>query len=629
MSHTGSGGNTNDLRDAQQRAVMPVTALPAPIAAVARPLELALKLANTELDALLPAHSRIQVQLLANRGIRGAEQIATFLNADWRASGDPLPDLDTAVARIQRALRDHEQIAVFGDYDCDGMTSCALLTAALRDLGAASVTPYVPVREDDGRGLNPSAIAELAAKGIKLLITTDCGTANIAEVQQARDLGMEVIITDHHPAHGPLPDGIAVVNPSRMQPRSTAADLAGVGVAFRLAEALYSHLDTPDRDAKLDALLDLVAVGTIADVVPLTAQNWALVRAGLRRLRAAPRPGLRALLAAARLRPEDASTRDISFSLAPRLNACGRLGQPKLALNLLLAASDTEATDLAAKVEALNAERQTLTEAITAEARAQLLSHARLPTTPEPDTLSALAAHLPAGVGVAIGNDWHMGMLGPVAGRLAEDQHRPIFILSQGETETRGSARGPEGNDLGALLAANSGLFKRFGGHTRAAGFTLANEQVAAFLRYLGERFAAHPAASADSKDDSASTSQPALAVDAELPIANAIGLYDDIAVLAPFGPDFPEPVFVTRQVKIVGCRAVGNAGVHLRLSLREKGRNFAALWPRQGALAGAMSQALPALPPVDLVYRLGASTARFGGEREVQPYIVGIGIPS
>ncbi|MFI5272321.1 MAG: DHH family phosphoesterase, partial [Ktedonobacterales bacterium] len=339
-----------------------------PLASAVSPFALTPRLPDGELEAI-PGVTRIQVQLLHNRGTRGRAAVERLLAADWRDQQALLPDLDVAVARIRRAIVQREPVVVFGDFDCDGMTACAVLTCALRALGAR-VRPYVPRREDDGRGLNIAAVEKLADEGARLLITTDCGTANVAEVRRARELGVAVIVTDHHPIHGEVAEALAVVNPQRAEEPGDSRDLSGAGVAFRLAERLLSTSDLPDAGALTASLLDLVAIGTVADLVPLSATNWALVRAGLHRLRSAARPGIRALLALAREDAADLDTRTISFALAPRLNACGRLGKPNLALDLLLTEDAAEANALAAEVEQLNQERKALTEAALAAARA-------------------------------------------------------------------------------------------------------------------------------------------------------------------------------------------------------------------------------------------------------------------
>lgn len=552
-----------------------------------------------------PNRSRLLVQLLQNRGISGASAIDAFLDGDWRAAKGPLLNLDLAVARIRRAIAEAERIVVYGDFDCDGITSCALLTVALRSLGA-HVEPYVPKRDDDGRGLNLEAVRELAGAGTRLVITTDCGTANVDEVEVARSLGMDVIVTDHHPAHGPIAPAYAVVNPQQEGDTSGEGDLAGVGVAFRLAQALLKErADVPARNGEetledaLDALLDLVAIGTVADVVPLTAVNWALARAGLRRMATRPRPGVRALLAAARAYPAGLVARDISFALAPRLNACGRMGQPELAVRILVTDDDDEARVLALRVEALNQERQARTEGMLAEARKQAESQ------------RASQAAL-----IAVGDRWPLGIIGLVAGRLAEEYRRPAFVISRDADECRGSARGPEGVNLGELLAARPDFFKRFGGHARAAGFTLATDDLDRFLAYVRERFAAL-SEELRAADEAGANGPRTITVDCRLRLNRLTrdsNVYADIEALEPFGADFAEPVFLTPELRITSCRRSGPDGRTLRLSLSDgHGTMREAIWSRRGEFCDRLKASLSSLPLLDVAYTLRRYQTAFG----------------
>ncbi len=576
-----------------------------------------------------PGYTRLQVQLLHNRG----RAISTFTTPDsadgqrdsWRASGPLLADLPKAVEHIHAAIASGDQITIFGDYDCDGITSCALLTSALQTLGA-QVNGYVPTREDDGRGLNAEAVQQLAAQGTRLLITTDCGTANVEEVQLARSLGIGTIITDHHPLHGPAADALALLNPHHPDNPNAYTDIAGVGVAFRLAEALAAaELDgQPDSDARraalreqLPALLDLVAVGTIADVAPLTLENWKLAHAGIARLNTRPRPGLAALARRASLTAGQITERDISFSLAPRLNAAGRLGKPELAMRLLLTTDRQEANGLAAELDELNNNRQRLTDEVLLAARQQL-GDARQ----QRDTVL-----------VARGNDWHLGILGLVAGRLCDEYQRPAFVISSNEAtaESRGSARGRNGVNLGETLA-NWGKFKRFGGHAQAAGFTIASDDLEAFIAYLRKEFPSVLAdgdATLEAAIAGAATGEP-VQVDCELPLSSLDERsYRDIRKLAPFGPvggEFAEPVFLTKNVRVLRCWQSGVEKRNLRLTLgddkRRRGVNF--LWQRQGDLCAPIQAALPDLPPVEVVYTLDGFQRR-DGFWELMPRILAL----
>lgn len=557
------------------------------------------QLGDSDLNALGDGRAeRLQAQLLFNRGV-GADAMADFLRGDWHA--DPrlaqLPVFQAAVARLRQAIDDHEPITVFGDYDCDGITSCAILVRALSAAGA-TVDSKIPSRDDDGRGLNPDVVRELAARGTRLIVTTDCGTANVAEVQQARALGMDVLVTDHHPPHGESVaalDGMIVVNPLVEVHDAFDPNLSGAGVAFRVAEALLRALPGFDAEPALEELLDLAAVGTISDLVPLSPQNWALAHAGLQRLRASARPGLRELMRSARLTAADLSDRDISFAIAPRLNAAPRLGRPELARDLLLAATRDDARALAAEIEALNTRRQSALDVMMAEARAQAREQ----------------ADVGAGVLVVTGEDWSFGLIGLVAGRLAEEYHRPAFALSHRAGEYRASGRGPDGVDLGQALAEKATLFRRFGGHARAAGFTVVDADYPELHDYL-TTYTWTPAVAGGA---TVVARVAEVAPDCLLPLDYVTReRYGAIHALEPFGAGFPEPVFLARNVKIVRCWRSGPEGRTLRLKLRDEvGREYVALWSRAGERFEAIQPTLPRLPRCDIAYTLSAFTRRDG----------------
>ena len=553
-----------------------------------RSITLTPELSTDDLDSV-PHRSRLVVQLLANRGIREAEAIEHFLEGDWRNVETPLPQANRAISRIRQAIEKGERIVVFGDFDCDGVTSCALMTLALRRLGAHA-EPYVPRHEDDGRGLNLEAIRDFATTGVSLIVTTDCGISNVDEVRSAQAQGIDVIVTDHHPPHGEIAPAVAVVNP-RLNAAPGASDLAGVGVAFRMAQALLAGVSGVPDDF-VEGLLDLVVIGTIADVVPLTPENWILARAGLKRLNSVPRPGIRALMRVARLVPGDIGARDISFSIAPRLNACGRMGKPELAVSILLSEDEHEADVLAEEIEALNADRQRLTEDILAAARAQLQGIS------SDDT--------PGPVLVATGDNWPYGVLGLVAGRLAEEYRRPVFVISRNGEECRGSARGGEAYDLGRLLAGRAALFRRFGGHAQAAGFTIARADLDTLITYIQTHFEeAHAAAT--SEGTTLSRYAPVLA-DCRLPLRRLTpgsSVYADLEALEPYGAGFVEPVFLLPRVRIAGCRRSGFNGRTLRMRVSDGRISREMVWSRRGDLADIVQRDLASLPPFDVAYTL------------------------
>lgn len=578
------------------RAVLSQSALPA---------EIAPQLAHAELSGI-PGVTALQTQLLANRGVRGRDAAQALLAADWRTS-QPLPGQAAAVARLREALRLHERIIVYGDHDCDGVTSCATLLLALRALGA-DVAAYIPKREDDGRGLNAAALRQLGAEGARLIVTTDCGSANVAEVALAQSLGMDVIITDHHPILGETPHDCIIVNPRLNEQRSERDDLAGVGVAFRLAQALLRAAEPDLAETQSEELLDLVAIGTIGDIVPLTRENWSLARAGLERLRATPRPGLRALLSLANANVSSLGERDITYVIAPRINAAARLGAPLAAVDLLVAKSDAEATALANRLDALNQERQRVTEEIMVEAQRQVEDQ--------------LADERESGPLVsAIGEGWPLGMLGLVASRLVERHQRAAVVISREGAEARGSARGPDGLNLGEALAARADVLRRFGGHARAAGFTLASEDVDALLdhlrQHLGEQILAQSLGQA--------TGAAPLTVDCRLPLNRLIPrIYHEQQFLAPYGPGFPEPVYICQGARITSCWRSGAEGRNLRLRLRDATGDGVFFWGRQGDLCESIRGNLSRLPMLDLIYTLDAYT-RPNGELDLLPRIIAL----
>ncbi len=574
------------------------------LARLARSARIADELPRAELTSI-PGVTPLQAQLLANRGARGARAVRDLLDTDWRATG-ALPGQDEAVQRLARAIAGDEAVVVFGDHDCDGVTSCAILTLALREAGAR-VTAYIPRRDDDGRGLNEDAVRQLAADGARLIVTSDCGTANVAEVALARSLGMDVIITDHHPIHSEVPADCALVNPWRAEERSTRDDLAGAAVAFRLMEALLREQAPERADAALEGLLDLVAIGVIGDIVPLTRECWGLARAGLARLRSAPRPGLRAMLERAGVAWRQATERDITYVIAPRLNAAARLGEPATALDLLLCDDEESANRLSAQLEELNLERQRVTEEIMLDA--QRMVEAQLAR--EGDDAPALVS--------AASDGWPFGMLGLVASRLVERHGSPAVVISRDGSEARGSARAPEGYNLGEALAARAPVFRRFGGHARAAGFTLPTTEVEALLDDLRLRLALQR----DSLSLARAAEGDPLPVDLRLPLNRLIPrIYHEQQALAPFGPGFPAPTYIALGVRVIGCWHSGAEGRNLRLRMRDATADRVFFWARQGDLCEILRPHLAGLPMLDLIFTLDAFI-RPGGDFDLLPRVV------
>ncbi len=414
-------------------------------------------------------------RLLLNRGLNGAEEIQAFLDPTLERLYPPfgLADLEVAATRLGQAVRRGEPVGVYGDYDADGITATCLLTQFFSELGLECCN-YIPDRLKEGYGLKVGGLKELAAK-TGLLVTVDCGISDAAEVAWARDQGLEVIITDHHEIPPELPPALAVVNPKRGAPDYPFSELAGVGVALLLALGVRAELRSEGwfsrhQEPNLKSYLDLVALGTAADVVPILGENRILVSQGLKVLEESRRPGLVALKEVTRLEGKPISFRDVVFRLAPRLNAAGRLGQARCALELLLCDDLAQARLQANYLHNLNRQRQALEETMLREAAA-LVRRDRLAQRP---------------VLVLAKEGWHPGVLGIVAARLAEEYHRPVAMVSLQNGRGRGSARSVEGFHLFKGLQACREVIGRYGGHAAAAGFDLAAENLAALQDQAG-----------------------------------------------------------------------------------------------------------------------------------------------
>lgn len=473
--------------------------------------------------------------LLVSRGMKTPEQARGFLEDDGADAFDPmcLPDMGKAVARIRQALDGFERIAVYGDYDADGVTATALLYSYLETQGA-DVFYSVPERETEGYGLHRASIDEMAKRGAKLIITVDNGVSALEEAEYAASLGLELVITDHHRAGDALPRAAAVVDAQRPDCNCPYRELAGVGVAFYLAAALEG-----DAQALLDDYADLVALGTVADVVPLHGENRRLVRAGLARINANTRPGLQALREAAGFAEKPLTAVNIAFTLAPRINAAGRMGSAQRALRLLLCEDEAEATSLAEEISQTNARRQETELLILRQAERQLDEH------PQRRFDRVL---------VVSGEGWHPGVLGIVAARLTEAYGRPSVVITTDGGQARGSGRSIEGFHLYDALAASKDTLLQFGGHTLAAGLVLESGAVDAFRAAINE-YAAQ-----------AEMPHPALRLDCRLnPVYLTLDMIDAVSGLEPFGAGNPQPLFGLFRMRLEAVQPVGG-GKHLRL---------------------------------------------------------------
>lgn len=498
-------------------------------------------------------------RLLVRRGFSDEIQAERFLNGTVAHLPDPfaLPDMEAAVDRLLQAAERREKVVVFGDYDVDGMTGTAQLCAYFREIGRP-LHPLLPHRLHDGYGLTDKAVRRIEAEKPQLLVTIDNGTKSSAEISRLKSQGVETIVIDHHETPTPesWPPVVALVNPKRTDSRFPERDIASAGLVFLLLMALRSRARergiTPLPNLK--RYLDLACLGTIADVVPLTGTNRLIAKYGLEELGISGRPGLKALGVSANVAPP-VNVTHVAFRLAPRLNAAGRLADPKLSLDLLLATRHEEAYALAARLEELNRERQSVEELVTKEAIRQI-------EETQADRKGIVAA----------GRGWHLGVVGIVAAKLVERFERPAIALAISEDgrEAKGSARSIAGYSVYEPLKKIEEMMIRFGGHAAAAGMTVDGSRVEEFSK-------AFDRAVRESLDQAR---PPSLDIDATLPLSQINGpLVRDLARLEPFGPGNAEPVFLASDVSLEGCRVVGaGARGHLKAQVCQSGARIDAI---------------------------------------------------
>lgn len=534
-------------------------------------------------------------QLLAARGITDPDAAGRFLYPDFvRDVHDPFlfRDMEKATARLFRAIDQKELITIHGDYDADGICAAAILDATITALGGRT-SIFLPHREADGYGLNPKTVARLILDGTKVLITCDCGIANGPEIAIAADAGIDVIITDHHTIPPDLPArAFAIIHPKVSGETYPWQGLAGGGVAFKLAQALIRRGSVEHGFEKW--LLDLVAISSVADMVPLKEETRALVQYGLIVLNKGRRMGLRKLMETAGIEPGALDAQSIGFKIAPRINAAGRMEHAEIAYRLLRADDEATAATLADRLNDLNCDRQKATERILAEAKFQIVKE-------EQDKHPAL---------FVAGENWPIGVLGLIAGKLADEFGRPAFAMTMRDGTFAGSGRSVAGLDMVATLHEMPEYFAKFGGHPQACGFTLASTDAFA---PLASAFRSRVFSSIRSDD-----MVPMLAIDAELPVNDATqSLADEIARLAPFGMDNPEPRFLARGVTIISADPVGADGKHMRILAGQNGtvRKFI------GFGLGKRRDELQPGRRIDLVYEIG--TNHWNGNRELQLKIV------
>ncbi|HSJ88870.1 MAG TPA: single-stranded-DNA-specific exonuclease RecJ, partial [Anaerolineales bacterium] len=513
----------------------------------------------------------------------------TFLKA--QPSGDPNPfqliGMQATVDRICYALQHDEPIAIYGDYDVDGVTATALLVDALNGLGA-NVRSYIPNRFDEGYGLNKDALDTLKAEGVKLVITVDCGIRSPDEADHARTIGLDLVISDHHHPDGEnLPPAFAVINPKQHGDMYPDKYLAGVGIAYKIAEALLQKLNGQVYNVKLIDLLDLVALGTVADLAPLVGENRFLVRKGLRQLRETKRQGIFSLANVAEIQLGKVTAGNIGFMLGPRLNASGRLESALASLELLTTTDFMRAGQLAQQLDVQNRQRQGLTKSTQEQAEQIAMSE-------DKEGFLLFAAH----------ENFNAGVVGLAASRLTEMYYRPAVVASKGAEETRGSCRSiPEFHITDALDLCKD-LLVRHGGHAAAAGFTVRNENLPEFVTRLKE-IAKERLSGKDLRHS--------LAADMEvsLPQLN-MEVLDHLEYLEPTGYGNPSAVFVSRDVKVKSFRPVGSEGRHLKLSLDDEcGGYFDCIGFRMGSMHTSLT------PRVDVMYQLELN--EFNGRKSLQ----------
>jgi single-stranded-DNA-specific exonuclease len=547
--------------------------------------------APADFIAAMRGYPPLVAELLYQRGLRDQRSAEAFLAVDYKRDiHDPflLKGMDAAARRVAAAIAEGDPIAVYGDFDTDGVTAVTLLMQAVAAMGG-DIRPYIPHRMREGYGLNTEAVDQLAAEGVRVLITVDCGISNVREVAHAQARGLDVIVTDHHTPPAVLPDAHALVNPKQLGCEYPFKQLVGVGIAYKLVQALVRlgvKMPLRSRD-----LLDVVALGTVTDMGPLVGENRVLVRAGLDSINATQRPGLRALIVAAGLVQGKITSSDISFMLGPRLNAAGRIDDAVLAYKLLLADDFTTAQQLAADLNQANRQRQELTREVQKAARDQI------------DALGKQDNRIV----ILDGAGYPAGVVGLVAAKLVEEIGRPVLLLERGEVTSRGSARSVPGFNIIDALATCEDLFVRYGGHSAAAGFTIANER----LDELEERLLRY--AEAHLPEDLLS---PALEIDAEVPLgALTWELQDQLLALEPFGQANPQPVLMSRRVHVAGAWARGVEGQHLKLRLDDGqgGPTHEAIAFRLGNLVGYFER----YPWLDIAYTFGVN--EWNGNRTLQ----------
>lgn len=494
-------------------------------------------------------------EIIQKRGLITTEERDLFLSPDYTKLGDPLllPDISKAISRLKIAHSKKQQVVIYGDYDIDGLSATTLLYDALSKWGF-EVSTFIPSRFDDGYGLSSDAIDRLAALGAQLIITVDCGSLSVDEVAHAKEVGVDVIVTDHHNLGDDLPDAVAVINPKRKDHTYPFRDFAGVGVAFGLVRALQLKLPGFDQGQE-KWLLDLVALGTICDIVSLTGENRILAYWGLEVMKKTQRPGIKALMAVAGIKPELVNARSLGFGLGPRLNASGRLETAQLSLDLLTATDNTTALELAEQLDTMNSERRKEQNRIFGEAVEQAEKYT---------DHKVLVLSNPG---------WSHGIIGIVAAKILEKYHRPTFVLQELGEETKGSARSFGDFSVGDAIHHAKPHIIKGGGHKLAAGVTLSTDKIDDFRISVNDFY--NGLGLVDQKKHLLPVEDVSVHSVSEL----TEELINLLAQLEPYGNENPQPIFRLSDMKVVDQRKMGDLKQHVKLQLEdEEGRCMSVL---------------------------------------------------
>jgi single-stranded-DNA-specific exonuclease len=529
-------------------------------------------------------------RLLVNRGLTEPEAAKAFLAPAITQLHDPFQfqDMKRAVERIVRAVQTQEQVLVYGDYDVDGITSISVIIRVLGKLLPGKLLYYIPKRLEEGYGLHLNSLEKALAKGVRLIITVDCGISAIEEAAYLKTQGIDIIITDHHEPPSSLPDAYAIINPKVAGSNYPFGQLAGVGVTFKLLQGLVSYF--PELEEKLLENLDLVALGTVADIVPLLDENRILVKYGLARLAKTKNVGLQALLQTAGLKDREINAGHISFILAPRINAAGRMGNSSYGVKLFTTTDPLNALDLAKELDKENQTRQEIETQVLQDALAQIQGN--------PGLLEENAL-------VLAGENWHMGVIGIVASKLVEFYNKPVILIALEGNEGRGSGRSIAGFNLFEAIEASSSHLVKFGGHEFAAGITVSRENIPAFTEQFLEISKTRL-----TKDDLI----PFLKIESLVdPNSITLDLTRELSKLAPCGPANPTPVLGCKALNLVEYRNVGENGKHIKIKVAKSNSVFEGI----GFNMGAVQAELASTREVDLAFSLEEN--HWNGSSQIQ----------